>query len=333
MPDHISSVRLGTSGLRVSEICLGTMTFAREADHETSFAIMDSYREMGGFFLDTADVYTEGASEETVGAWIKERGVRDEVVLATKVYGHVGPHENDGGLSRIHIIREVEKSLNRLLTDVIDLYQIHRWHTGSPPEETARALDDLIRAGKVRYIGASNLRAYQLLSYLTYMDTALLSRFASIQPPYNAINRAQEVEVFPLVGREGIGVIPYNPLAGGMLTGKYKRGEPLPVGARLEANDYYNKRYYSDQALDITERFVEYAESIGLTPAQLAIAWVRADSRITAPIVGARTPAQLEDTLGALDRRLTPAEREAVPAVLPGRWVGNDPVYDSTPYK
>ena len=333
MTSAIESVRFGSSGLKVSEICLGTMTFSREADHDTSFAIMDAYREMGGSFLDTANVYTQGASEETVGAWIKERGVRASVILATKVYGHVGPGQNDGGLSRYHIINEVEQSLRRLQTDVIDLYQIHRWHTASPLAETARALDDLIRAGKVRYIGASNLRGYQLLSYLHHMDASLLSRFVSVQPPYNAINRAQELEVFPLVEREGIAVIPYNPLAGGMLTGKYRRGQELPAGARLEADANYNRRYYNEQALEIVEEFVAHAGTVGQTPAQLALAWVRGDDRVTAPIVGARSVDQLRDTLGALDRKLTPEEREAVPAVPPGRWVGIDPVYDSTPYK
>jgi aryl-alcohol dehydrogenase-like predicted oxidoreductase len=288
---------------------------------------------MGGFFLDTANAYSAGASEETVGAWIKERGVRDSIVLATKVFAHVGPGPNDGGLSRLHIIQEVERSLKRLQTDVIDLYQIHRWHTASPIEETARALDDLVRSGKVRYIGASNLRSYQLQSYLHFMDESLLTRFVSLQPPYNAISRAIELEVLPLVEREGLGVIPYNPLGGGMLTGKYRRGGELPKGARLEADKNYNRRYYTDQALEIVEQFVEHAGTIGLTPPQLALAWVRGDDRITAPIVGARSVEQLRDTLGALDRRLTAEEREAVPAVPTGRWVGVDPVYDSTPYK
>lgn len=333
MSTKVASVRMGTSGLQVSEVCLGTMTFAREADRETSFAIMDAYREMGGYFLDTANVYSSGASEETVGAWISDRGVRDSVVLATKVFGQVGPGPNDGGLSRMHIVQEVERSLRRLRTEVIDLYQIHRWHTRSPLEETARALDDLVRSGKIKYIGASNLRAYQLLSYLHYMDSAVLSRFVSIQPPYNALNRAIELEVLPLVEREGMGVVPYNPLGGGMLTGKYRRGQELPVGARLETDANYNRRYYNDRALDIVEAFVAHAASTGLTPPQLALAWVRADERITAPIVGARSVAQLEDTLGALDKPLSVEERAAVPAIASGRWVGEEPVYDKTPYK
>ena len=329
----MNSVRLGGSGLKVSEICLGTMTFAREADEQTSFAIMDAYFEQGGYFLDTADGYSAGASEVTVGRWIRRRGARESLIVATKVHAHVGPGPNDGGLSRYHIIREVEHSLRRLQTDVIDLYQIHRWHTESPFEETARALDDLVRAGKVRYLGCSNLRAYQLLSYLQYADTNLLTRFVSLQPAYSALNRAIELELLPLVEREGIGVIPYNPLAAGLLTGKYTRGASLPSGARLEADANYHRRYYTDEALSIAGRFVEYAADLGLTPAQLAIAWVRSDPRITSPIVGARSVEQLNDSLGALGRRLTVEERAETPAVAPGRWVGEDPLYDRTPYR
>jgi len=309
------------------------MTFARESDEKTSFAIMDYFREQGGYFMDTANAYSAGATEEVVGRWIKERGVRSSVVLATKVYGHMGPGPNDGGLSRYHIVNEVENSLRRLQTDVIDLYQIHRWHTESPLDETARALDDLVRAGKVRYIGCSNLRAYQLLSYLDHADRNLLSKFVSLQPAFNALNRSAELELFPLVEREGLGVISYNPLAAGMLTGKYRKGSELPEGARMQAHEFYFKRYYTEQALEVAGRFVNHATEIGLTPAQLAVAWVLGDSRVTSPIVGARTVEQLTDSIGALDRRLTPEEREAVPAVPSGRWVGEDPVYDRTPYK
>lgn len=329
----MNSVRLGASGLKVSEICLGTMTFAREADEQTSFRIMDYYHEQGGYFLDTANGYSAGASEETVGRWIQARGLRSSLIIATKVHAQMGPGPNDGGLSRLHIIREVEQSLRRLGTDTIDLYQIHRWHPGSPLEETARALDDLVRAGKVRYVGCSNLRAYQLLSYLHYADTHLLSCFVSLQPAYNALNRAIELELLPLVEREGLGVIPYNPLAAGLLTGKYRAGTTAPEGTRMQADAGYARRYYTAEALELAERFVRHATDMGLTPAQLAIAWVRSDPRITAPIVGARSVEQLADSLGALDRALTPDERESVPAIRSGCWVGEDPLYDRTPYK
>ena len=324
----MESVKLGRSGLTVSEVCLGTMTFAREADEKTSFAVADYFVEQGGYFVDTANIYSDGASEECVGRWIKERRNRHQIVLATKVYGEMGPHPNDAGLSRIHIMREVEESLRRLQTDVIDLYQIHRWDPGAPVEETVRALDDLVRQGKVRYIGASNLKAYQLLSFLHDADECHAARFISLQPVYNALNRGIELEVLPLCEREGLGVMAYNPLAGGLLTGKYSKGGELPKGSRMEAFGFYHDRYFTDQALDTVERFVAHAKELGMSPAQLAFAWVRADHRVTVPIVGARNVEQVTDTLGGLGRRLTPDERAAVPALLPGRWVGIDPVYD-----
>jgi aryl-alcohol dehydrogenase-like predicted oxidoreductase len=324
----MNTIQLGKSGLKVSEICLGTMTFAREADEETSFRIADEFVERGGFFVDTANIYSEGASEQAVGRWMKARRNRADIVLATKVYGAMGPGPNDEGLSRIHIIREVEQSLRRLDTEVIDLYQIHRWSPETPVEETIRVLDDLVRSGKVRYIGASNLKAFELLSYLHSADSSLMSRFISLQPVYNALNRGVELEILPLCEKEGLGIMAYNPLAGGLLTGKYKRGMALPAGARLEANQYYHDRYFTDQALDIVDKFVAHASEMGLSPAQLALAWVRSDSRISVPIVGARSVEQLTDTLGSLDRLLSAEERAAVPAMAPGRWAGKDPVYD-----
>ena len=323
----MKTVQLGVSGLKVSDVCLGTMTFARESDERTSFAVMDFYVEQGGFFLDTANVYSAGACEETVGRWMAARGNRSGIVLATKVFGRMGPAANQGGLSRIGIITEVEQSLRRLGTDVIDLYQIHRWYPEAPLEETARALDDLVRAGKVRYLGCSNLRAWQLSAYLHHADRSLLSRFVSLQPAYSALNRSAELELLPLCEREGLGVIPYNPLAGGLLTGKYRAGNPLPEGTRMQAFEFYYRRYYTDQALDVAERFVARAAELGYSPAQLAVAWVKADPRVTAPIVGARNVEQLSDTLGALDRPLDPEARATVPAMPPGRWVGEDPVY------
>jgi len=223
-------VRLGRAGLRVSRICLGTMTFGREADEETSFKIMNRYVELGGNFFDTADVYSAGKSEEVVGRWLKQHGARDNIVLATKVYGAMGKGPNDQGLSRLHILQAVEASLKRLQTDVIDLYQIHRWDPEVPVEETLEALNDLVRQGKVRYIGCSNLTAWQLSKYSRIADQHFWSRFVSIQPVYSALNRSIEREILPLCQEEGLGVITYNPLAGGMLTGKYRRGEKMPAG-------------------------------------------------------------------------------------------------------
>lgn len=324
----METVRLGRSGLKVSRICLGTMTFGAGADKTMSYEIIDRFYELGGTFLDTANVYNGGVSEEIVGAWIKERGLRNKVVLATKVYGATGPGPNERGLSRINILRDVEASLRRLQTDVIDLYQIHRWDLESEPEETMEALNDLVRQGKVRYIGASNLKAWHLGKYRRITDENHGSNFISLQPLYSALNRSIENEVLPWCEEHGLGVIPYNPLAGGVLTGKYKRGEPLPDNTRLSDSEAYRHRYYTDRTFDIVEGFVKAAAEHGVTPAQLSLAWVLAEPRISSPIIGARTLAQLNDTLGRLDFTLSPEAREAIPAVMPGRWVGNDPVYD-----
>jgi len=303
------------------------MTFGREADEGMSFKLMDRYVELGGNFIDTADAYSTGASEEIVGRWLKQRGARDHVVLATKVFGVMGPGPNDGGLSRLHIQRAVEASLKRLQTEVIDLYQIHRWDPNVPIEETLEALNDLVRQGKVRYLGCSNLAARQLARYLHLAERRYWSRFVSIQPIYNALNRGIELELLPLCAEEGLGVITYNPLAGGMLTGKYKRGEAMPTGARLEAFRMYYERYFTEDALGIVEHFTQAATQRGVTPAQLALAWVLAEPRVTCPILGARNLEQLNETIEGLKITLTPEERAAILAVPSGRWVGVDPVY------
>jgi len=321
-------VRLGRSGLKVASVCLGTLTFGREANEETSFKLMDRYLELGGNFLDTADGYSAGASETIIGRWIKDRGVRDSIVLATKVYWRMGPGPNDEGLSRLHIQQAVEASLKRLQTDVIDLYQVHQWDPDAPVEETMETLNDLVRQGKVRYVGCSNLAAWQLCKFLQASERNHWSRFVSIQPAYSVINRAIEAEILPLCEDKGLGVITYNPLAGGMLTGKYKRSGALPAGARFDRFEVYRRRYYTDQTFDIVERFVAAARQRGVTPAQLALAWVMAEPRVTCPIVGARNLEQLNDTLGGIAITLSPEERAELPAVLPGRWVGSDPVYD-----
>jgi aryl-alcohol dehydrogenase-like predicted oxidoreductase len=321
-------VQLGRSGLRVSPICLGTLTFGREASVEDSYRIMDYFVEKGFNFLDTANAYTTGRSEEILGAWMAERRNRSLVVIATKVYNSMGPGPNDSGISRAHILDAVDESLRRLQTDHIDLYQIHRWDPTVPPEETLEALDDIVSAGKVRYIGCSNLKAWHLARFLRISDERIQRRFVSIQPVYNALNRGIELEVLPLCEREGLGVISYNPLAGGMLTGKYRRGAKLPEGARLDAYDSYHQRYYTDHAFDIVERFVTHAKELSITPAQLALAWCLAEPRVTAPVLGARTVEQITDSLACVNVKLSPEDREQVPTVLPGRWVGTDPVYD-----
>ncbi|MHB1005294.1 MAG: aldo/keto reductase [Chloroflexota bacterium] len=321
-------VRFGKSGVKVSRLCLGTMTFGREADEETSFKIMDRYAELGGNFLDTADAYSIGRTEEVVGRWLKARGARQQVFLATKVFARMGAGPNEAGLSRYHILRAVDDSLRRLQTDVIDLYQIHRWDFGSPVEETLEALNDLVRWGKVRYIGCSNLTAWQLAEFLHASEKHLWSRFISLQPIYNALMRGVENELLPVCAEQGLAVMSYNSLAGGMLTGKYKRGEDLPEGTRLKALKNYYDRYFTDEALDVVDDFVAAAQARGVTPAQLALAWVLAEPWVTCPIVGARSLAQFEDTLGGLKIELTPEERASIPSARPGQWIGVDPVYD-----
>ena len=320
-------VNLGKSGLRVSNLCLGTMTFGREADEKTSFAIMDHFVERGGTFLDTADGYSTGATEALIGRWLKARGNRDKLVLATKVFSKMGEGPNDAGLSRIHIAQAVDASLKRLGTDVIDLYQIHRWDPSVPIEETLDTLDRLVSAGKVRYLGCSNLRAFQLSRALEWSRRFGRSRFVSLQPAYNALNRSIEAELLPLCAEEGLGVLCYNPLAGGMLTGKYRRGEALPSGSRLEAFQNYHDRYLTDQSFDLVEAFLAAALSRGVSPAALALAWVLAEKRISCPILGARNLDQIKDSLGCAEMALTPGERADLPAVAPCRWVGEDPVY------
>jgi len=324
----MKTVRVGHSGLMVSSVCLGTMTFAREADEKTAFDIIDSYRDLGGFYLDTANVYSQGESEVVVGKWLKARSARDSVILATKVFGPTGNGPNDRGLSRVHIMREVENSLRRLQTDVIDLYQIHRMHVETPIEETVRALDDLVRDGKIRYVGSSNLKGYELMKYLSVADASLRARMISHQPAYSALNRSMELEILPLCGNEGVGLVTYNPLAGGFLTGKYLAETTPPAGSRMAESEHYRNRYFTPQAVKITEAFTGAAEERGLTPAQLALIWVLSEPAVTSAIVGARSVDQLTDTLAGADIRMTVEERATVPAVESGRWVGEDPVYD-----
>ncbi len=314
---------------------MGAMTFGREADEATSFALADYYVEQGGFFFDTANIYSDGGAEETLGKWIKARGNRDSLVVASKVFGamHGGygdPPRNNRGLSRFHIVREVENSLRRLQTDVIDIYQVHRWDYQAPVDETVRALDDMIRQGKIRYVGACNLKGWMPAEYIRLADASLTPRFISLQQAYSAVNRSAELEVFELCRHHGLGVMTYNPLAGGLLTGKYSRDSASPPDVRLTTTPYYRERYITADSLALAERFVAHAGERSVSPAALALAWVMAEERVHTPILGARTVEQLADTMAGGTLTLTHKERAAVPAVLPGRWVGKDPVYDRT---
>jgi aryl-alcohol dehydrogenase-like predicted oxidoreductase len=303
--------RLGRTGLKVSELCLGTMTFGNQADEQTSFAIMDRAYEAGVFFFDTADVYpvvprpeTVGRSEEIVGRWL--RGKREKIVLATKLRGKMGPGPNDAGLSRAHTIRAVEDSLRRLGTDSIDLYQVHSFDPETPLEETLRALDALVHSGKVRYIGCSNFAAWQLMKALGISERLNLARFDSVQPRYNLFDRQIERELLPLCEEEGVGVIPYSPLGGGLLTGKYRRGNTPPPESRYIL--FGRESQITESVLDGLDALAGLAQEKGVSMAQLALAWVLANPTITSPIVGATRPEQLDDSLPAVDVKLSEEE-------------------------
>ncbi len=305
-------VRLGRTGLPVSRLCLGTMTFGLQCDEPTSNAIMDRAAEGGITFLDTADVYplggdltTVGRTEEIVGNWL--RGRRDQFVLATKCFAPVGPNPWDAGNSRRHIMDAIDASLRRLQTDWIDLYQLHFNDANTPIDETLGALDDLVRVGKVRYIGCSNFLAYQLARALGRSDVRGFARFDSVQPRYNLLFREFERELFPLCLDEGVGVIPYNPIAGGMLSGKYDRSKPPVEGSRFTlgtAGTMYQDRYWHENVFDTVEQLSKVADAAGLALPTLALAWVLAHPAVTAPIVGASRPDQLDATLAAVDTTL-----------------------------
>lgn len=311
--------RLGRTGLKVSEICLGTMTFGHQCDEKTSFAIMDKAAERGVTFIDTADVYpvppspeTAGRTEEIVGHWLT--GQRDRFVLATKCRIRVGHGANDEGLSRRHIIKAVDDSLRRLQTDYIDLYQTHSPDPDTPLEETLRALDDLVRQGKVRYLGCSNYPAWQVALAVGVSAAHDWSRFDCVQPRYNLLYRDIEAELLPLCRDQGIGIIPYNPLAGGFLTGKYATlGTPV-AGTRFslgKTGEIYRERYWQQAQFEAVEELKKFFAPRGKSLAQVAVAWVLAQPGITSAIVGASKPEQLDESLAAAELTLDPTELEA----------------------
>ena len=302
---------LGPTGVLVSEVCLGAMTFGREADEPTTQAMLDRFVAAGGNFVDTANVYAEGRSEEILGRWLTARGNRDDLVLATKVRFSVGEGPNDVGLSRKHIVRQVQASLRRLGTDYVDLLQIHTWDPATPLEETLRTLDQLVRDGLVRYVGASNLSGWQLERSLNLARTHAWEPFITLQPQYNLLSRAIEWEVLPVCGQYGIGVIPWGPLAGGWLTGKHRPSGPA-AGSRVETAEPEHAEAWDRRARERTwlvlREVQEIAQRREVSPAQVAINWLRAKPLVTAPILGARTLAQLEDNLGCVDWLLTAEE-------------------------
>jgi aryl-alcohol dehydrogenase-like predicted oxidoreductase len=312
---------LGRTGLKVSEICLGTMTFGNQADEATSFAIMDVADAAGVDFFDTADVYPlggdlhqTGSTEVIVGNWLKARNARERIVLATKCRGKMGPLPNDEGLSRKHIIKACEDSLRRLQTDYIDLYQFHWPDAETPLEESLRAADDLVRSGKVRYLGVSNFLAWQMMNMLWLSDKFNLVRIECDQPRYNLLFRMIEDEIVPTCMAHGIGLITYNPLAGGMLTHRYKSTAQLETGSRFalkNSGELYRKRYWNDAVVEEVNRLGDFFASRNKSLTHVALAWVLGRPGITSAILGASKPDQLTESLKGVDLSLDAEELAA----------------------
>jgi len=325
--------RLGCTGLSVSRLCLGTMTFGLQCDEAASRAILDRAAAGGITFLDTADVYpvgggleTVGRTEEIVGRWLEGR--RHDFVLATKCVGAMSARPWDRGASRKHILDAIDGSLRRLRTDYVDLYQLHHWDAQTPIDESLRALDDVVRAGKARYVGCSNFHAYQVARALGRSETLNLTRFDSVQPRYNLLFRQIERELLPLCREEGIGVIPYNPLAGGFLSGKHRRDAGPTAGTRFtlgNAAERYQDRYWHEREFETVEALRPLAAEAGMPLARLAVAWMLAEPAITSPIVGASRPEQLDDVLPATEKPLDAALKARLDEMTREyRW-GDDP--------
>ena len=304
---------LGRTGVMVSELCLGCMNFGGPTPEAESIDMIDRAIDAGINFLDTANVYVRGGSETVVGKALKRNGKRDRIVLATKVHGRMDDDDIlAAGNNRRHIIQQCEASLKRLQTDYIDLYQLHRANPDIPIDETLRALDDLIRAGKVRYIGTSTFPSWRVIESLWVSKELGLNRFVSEQPPYHLLDRSIEREMIPMAQSYGIAIIPWSPLARGFLTGKYKRGEPIPGNSRFGADsgrgaatERRRDQHFTDRGFDVLELVQQLATEKGCSAGQVALAWVNSKPGITSPIVGPRTMAHLEDNIGATDIKLS----------------------------
>ena len=300
---------LGSSGLKVSPLCLGTMNFGGPTPAAESIQILNRALEGGVNFIDTADVYNAGESERVVGQALKENDQRDKVVLATKVYNPMGDGPNDQDLSRYHLVKACEDSLRRLQTDHIDLYQLHRPSTFISQEETLRALDDLVRAGKVLYIGSSTFPAWMIMEGLAISRQYGWERYVSEQPPYNLLDRRIENELIPLALKYNLAVLPWSPIAMGLLAGKYLPGAEAPAGSRLaEGRNFMNERV-NPTGREIGAKMVELARERGITASRLALLWCKDQPGITAPIIGPRTLAHLEDALPVLSMKLKDEDR------------------------
>ena len=326
-------VHLGRTGLTVSRLCLGTMTFGLQCDETVSRAILDRAAAGGVTFLDTADVYpvgggfqTAGRTEEIVGRWLEGR--RHQFIVATKCGGAMSERPWDRGASSKHVLDAIDASLRRLRTDYVDLYQLHQPDPGTPIDESLRALDDVVRAGKARYVGCSNFPAYQVARALGRSELLGVARFDTVQPRYNLLFRQIERDLLPLCREEALAVIPYNPLAGGLLSGKHRRETGPTPGTRFtlgSAAGRYQDRYWHEREFATVEALRPLAAEAGLSPTQLALAWTLAEPAITAPIVGASRPDQLDDAIAAVEKPLDAALKARLDALtVEYRW-GDDP--------
>jgi len=309
-------LKFGRTGLKVSELCLGTMTFGFQCDEPESVAILDTAFDAGITFIDSADMYPNGHTgelagdtERIIGRWMAATpGRRGDVILASKFFAPMGTNPWDGGGSRKHIMDAIDASLERLQTDYLDLYQIHFWDQDTPLDETLGALDDVVRSGKVRYVGCSNYLAWQLARAVGRSETLGIVRYESVQPRYNLLFRNAEREIFPLCDHDNIAVIPYNPLAGGFLTGKHKGVDELTAGGRFEHGSQaarYRERYWADDKFSVVEQMKPLADAAGISMAEMAVGWTLANPSVTSPIIGASKPSQLADAIAATETPLS----------------------------
>lgn len=308
---------MGRTGLKVSELCMGTQTFGWGADEPTAHAMMSRFLDAGGNFFDTSNIYNEGQSETILGKWLKQQD-RSQLIIATKVFFPTGNGPNDTGLTRKHILSQIDASLRRLQVDYVDLYQMHCWDASTPLDETLRALDDVVHAGKVRYLGASNYTPAQLTRAIMLSEQRNWARFDCLQPEYSLLVRSTEWELLPVCQEYGIGVIAWSPLAGGWLTGKYRRDQTPPPDSRAGRADRWDdlpEQRETEQTWQIVDALLEIGEARGKSPAQVALNWLLQKPVVTAPIFGARTVAQLEQNLGAVGWALTADEMARLDSV------------------
>ena len=321
---------LGNTGLKVSELAFGTQTFGWGADEKTAHALADLFLEAGGNLFDTADSYNSGLAESMLGSWLKARKNRHSVIVATKVFFPTGDGPNDAGASRKHIFHSIDESLGRLKTDYVDLYQIHCFDLSTPLEETLSALDDLVRAGKIRYVGASNYTASQLEKALMLSEIHQWESFSALQAEYSLIVRSTEWEILPLCKEEGVGFLAWSPVAGGWLTGKYGRNQPPPSNSRVGRKDRWDdqpEQRESELTWRVIDNLIEIGKDCGKTPAQIALNWILQQPGITASILGVRTLEQLKENLGCIGWQLSEEEMNRlkkasdVPLPYPYRFI------------